>query len=51
MTRGAQELDVPLVVCPLRWFICLLGHESFHFVPCFPSLLGALVYLWLVGLH
>ncbi len=27
---------VPLVVRPLRWFFCLLGHESFHFVPCIP---------------
>jgi len=26
--RGVQELEVPLVVCPLRWFICLLGCES-----------------------
>jgi hypothetical protein len=31
-----QELDVPLVVRPLRWFICLLRHRSFYFVPCFP---------------
>ncbi len=22
---GGQELDVPLVVHPLRWFFCLLG--------------------------
>jgi hypothetical protein len=24
------------VILPLRWFICLLGWRSFHFVPCFP---------------
>ncbi len=24
------------MVCPSRWFICLLGCGSFHFVPCFP---------------
>ncbi len=24
-TKGGQELDVFLVVCPLRWFFCLLG--------------------------
>jgi hypothetical protein len=29
------ELDVALVVCPLRRFICLLGCGSFHFVLCF----------------
>jgi hypothetical protein len=28
-----RELDVPFVVCPLRWFFNLLGHGSFHFVP------------------
>ncbi len=41
-TEGVQELD--LVVCPLWWFICLLGHGSCHFVPCF-ALLGV---LWLI---
>jgi hypothetical protein len=34
--EGVWELDVPLVVCPLRWFICLFGCGSFHFVPCIP---------------
>ncbi len=41
---GVSELDVPLKVCPLRWFFCLLGHGSFHFVPCIPPFLGALVF-------
>jgi len=43
-TEWVQEFDVPLVVCPLWWFICLLGHGSFHFVPCF-ALFGV---LWLI---
>ncbi len=46
-----QELDVPLVVCPLRWFFCLLGRGSFHFVPCIHPFLGTLVYFWLAGFH
>ncbi len=33
---GFENLISPCVVCSLRWFICLLGHGSFHFVPCFP---------------
>jgi hypothetical protein len=37
------------MVHPLRWFFCLLGHGSFHFVPCFPPFLGTLVYLWLAS--
>ncbi len=28
-----------------------LSSWSFHFVPCFPPFLGALVNLWLVGFH
>jgi hypothetical protein len=40
-----------LVVPPLRWFFCLLGPGSFHFVLWIARLLGALVYLWLVGFH
>jgi len=49
---GLWELDVPFVVCPLRWFFCLLDSgQSFHFIPCIPPFLGALVYLWLAGLH
>jgi hypothetical protein len=40
-----QELDVPFMVCTLEWFFCLLGRMSFHFVPCIPPFLGALVYL------
>ncbi len=43
--RGVWELDVPIVVHPLGWFFCRLGHGSIHFVPCIPPLLGALVYL------
>jgi hypothetical protein len=42
LSRRVWERDVPLVVCPLRWFFCLLGCESFHFVPCIPPFLGAL---------
>ncbi len=35
------------VVRLLRWFFCLLGHGSFHFVLCFPPFLGALIiYDW-----
>ncbi len=37
------ELDVSLVVHPLRWFFCLLGCESLYSL-----FLCALVYLWLV---
>jgi hypothetical protein len=39
-----SRLNVPLVVCPFKWFVCLLGCESFHLVPCIPPFLGALVY-------
>jgi hypothetical protein len=52
--EGVRELDVPVVVCPLRWFFfCLLQCGSFHFVPCIPPFFfsGALVYLWLAGFH
>ncbi len=38
------EVDVPLVVRLLRWFICLLGCGSFHLFLCFP-LFGV---LWLL---
>jgi len=38
--EGVQELDVPLVVQPLRWFFCLLGCGSFPFVPCLPPYFG-----------
>ncbi len=31
--EGVQELDVSFVVRPSRWFFCLLGCGSFHFVP------------------
>jgi hypothetical protein len=50
-TPGVGELDVPFVVRPLRWFFCLDGCGSFHFVPCIPPFLDALVYLWLAGFH
>jgi hypothetical protein len=43
--EGVQELRVPFVVHPLRWFFHLLGHGSFHFVRCIPPFWGALVYL------
>jgi len=36
---GIQELDVPLVVHYLRWFICVLGNGSFRFVPFIPPCL------------
>ncbi len=39
---------MPLVVCPLRWFFCLLGRGSFHFVPCIPPLFGCFG-LYLIG--
>jgi hypothetical protein len=39
------ELDVPLVVRPLRWFICLLG--SFILFLCFP--LFGVIWLFVVG--
>jgi hypothetical protein len=42
--EGVQEFDVPFVVHLLRWFFCLFGHGSFHFVPCMPPFLGALVF-------
>jgi hypothetical protein len=49
--KGVWELDVPLVVCPLRWFFCLLEHGSFHFVPCVPPFLGALDFItYLLGI-
>ncbi len=41
----------PSVVRLLRWFFCLLGHGSFHFVLFTPPFLGALIYLWLAGFH
>ncbi len=49
------ELDVPLLVCPLKWFFCFLGHGgSFHLVPFLPNppppppfFLGALVFILL----
>jgi hypothetical protein len=48
--EGVSELDVPLVVCPLRWgSFVFLDVGSFHFVPCFPPFLGALGILWLAG--
>jgi hypothetical protein len=34
----------PLVVGPLGWFICLLGCESFHFVPCIRPCFGCFDY-------
>ncbi len=52
-TPKVWELDAPFVVRPLRWFFCLVGCGSFHFVPCILplSFLGALVYLSLAGFH
>jgi hypothetical protein len=41
----SYQFDVPLVVCPLRWFFCLLGCGSCILIPCIPPCLGALVYL------
>ncbi len=41
--KGVRELDVPFVVHLLKWFFCLLGSGSFHFVPCIAPLLGSLV--------
>jgi len=46
-TDWVRELDVPLVVCPLRWFFCLLGpYGSFHFVPSILPLGGGGVFLF-----
>jgi hypothetical protein len=47
-TKHVRELDVPLVVCPFRWFFCLLGHGFFHFVPCIPPFFGCFV-LFMIG--
>ncbi len=44
-----RELDVPLVVHPLKWFFCLRGHESFHFVPCFLTFFGCFG-LFMIGI-
>jgi len=35
-----------IVIRPLRWFFCFLGCGSFHFVPCIPPFLGALVFFY-----
>jgi hypothetical protein len=43
---GVWELDVSFVVHLLRWFFCLLGRGSLYSL-----VLGALVYLQLVGFH
>jgi hypothetical protein len=44
------ERDVPLVVCRLSWFFCLLGGGSFHFVPCIRPLIFG-VFISLAGFH
>jgi hypothetical protein len=49
--REVWELDVPLVVCPLRWFFCLVDMGASILLLVFPPFLGGLVYLWLVGFH
>jgi hypothetical protein len=41
---GVWELDVALVVCPVRWFFCFLG-RILPFCSLYSPLLGALVYL------
>jgi hypothetical protein len=46
---GVQELDVPFVVSPLRWFFCLLGGGSFHFVPCIPPCFFGCFDLFMIG--
>jgi hypothetical protein len=44
------ELDVPLVVWPLKWFFCLLGCGSFHFFdPCIPSYFFGCFGLFIIG--
>jgi len=54
--RRVWEFDVPLVICPLRWVFCLLGHGSFYFVPFIPPFLvlwfiydwqGFIIFWWL----
>ncbi len=49
--RKVGNLMFPLWFALLDLFSCLLGHGSFHFVPYFSFFLGALVYLWLAGIH
>ncbi len=51
VTGGGLGTYVPLVGRPLRRFFLLLGHGSFHFVPCIPPFLGALVYFLLARFH
>jgi hypothetical protein len=41
--EGVWELDVLFMVCLLKWFFCLLGRGSFHFVLCTHPFLGALI--------
>jgi len=50
-TRGGSGTWCsPCVVCPLRWFICLLGcGSSILFLAS--GFLGALVNFWLAGFH
>jgi hypothetical protein len=38
--RGFKNMMFPVVVHPLRWFLCLLGVKSFHFIPYIPPFLG-----------
>ncbi len=40
-----QELDIPFVVRPFKWFFHLLEHGSFHFVPCIFPLLWVLWFI------
>ncbi len=50
-TREGLRTYVSFVVHLPRWFFCLLGCGSFHFVPRIPPFWGALVYWPLAGFH
>jgi hypothetical protein len=51
--EGVRELDVPVVVCPLRWFFFVFFNvgPSILFLVFPPFFFGALVYLSLAGFH
>ncbi len=46
--EGVWEPEFPLLLTLDRWFFCLLGCGSFHFVPCIPPFFGCFG-LFLIG--
>jgi hypothetical protein len=50
-SRKFMNLMFPLWFDLLGGSFCLLGCGSFHFVPCIPPYLGALVFILLAGFH